>query len=164
MLASVVRMAGATAGTVRLVGRDGVAGAPLAVAGSAPDGNAPWCAVCDEALELDSECVARHVCGNAEAVVAREVTQVCRHVATVPLEHKGRVVGTLALNFAAPFRVASELAPVLKAVGDLIGVTLENARLAAENLRMSLAAERQIDGERSARLACAGADVHAHAR
>jgi two-component system nitrate/nitrite sensor histidine kinase NarX len=100
--------------------------------------------VCDETLELDSECVARHVCGNAEAVVAREVTQVCRHVATVPLEHKGRVVGTLALNFAAPFRVASELAPVLKAVGDLIGVTLENARLAAENLRMSLAAERQL--------------------
>ena len=144
MLAAVVRMTGASAGTVRLVGRDGTAGAPLAVAGSVPAGSAPWCAACDEALELDSECVAQLVCGNAEVVVASAVTQVCRHVATVPLEHKGRVVGTLALNFAAPLRIAPELTPVLKAVGDLIGVALENARLAAENLRMSLTAERQL--------------------
>ncbi len=145
MLESVVRMTGATAATLRLIRSDGAVGAPVASVGRPVSGTSrPWCAVCEEALDRDSECVARHVCGSAEEIVASAVTQVCRHVATVPLEHKGHAVGTLGLLFAGPCRIAPEMTPVLKAVGDLLGVTLENARLAKENLRMSLTNERQM--------------------
>ncbi len=145
MLEAVLRLAGATAATVRLVGADGVAGAPVAAVGHptrAPSER--WCAVCDEAVDHDSECVLRHVCGSADQLVASSVTQVCRHIAAVPLEHRGRPVGTLSLLFAAPCRLPPEMTPMLKAVGDLLGVTLENARLAALNLRMTLMNERQM--------------------
>jgi two-component system nitrate/nitrite sensor histidine kinase NarX len=145
MLEVVVRLAGATAASVRLVGADGAAGARVASVGD-PRGSqsTPWCAVCSETLDPSSECVQRHVCGNADSQVMRSVTQVCRHIAIVPLEHRGHPVGTLALMFAAPFRLAPELSPLLRAVGDLLGVTLENARLSRENLRATLVNERQL--------------------
>ncbi len=145
MLEAVVRLAGATAATVRLVGADGAVGALVATVGrSALSPATPWCAVCDEAVDPASECVRRHVCGTADQFVASTVTQVCRHVAVVPLEHRACPVGTLALLFAAPCRLPAEMSLLLKAVGDLLGVTLENARLTRENLRMSLMHERQM--------------------
>lgn len=145
MLEAVVRLAGATAATVRLVRADGAAGALVATIGrSAIAPATPWCAVCDEAVDPTSECVLRHVCGSADQLVASTVTQVCRHVAVVPLEHRTRPVGTLTLLFAAPCRLPAEMSLLLKAVGDLLGVTLENARLTRENLRMSLMHERQM--------------------
>ena len=145
MLEAVVRLAGATAATVRLVSADGAAGALVATVGrSAMSPATPWCAVCDEAVDPASECVRRHVCGNADQLVASTVTQVCRHVAVVPLEHRAQPVGTLALLFAAPYRLPAEMSLLLKAVGDLLGITLENARLTRENLRMSLMHERQM--------------------
>jgi len=145
MLEAVVRLAGATAATVRLVSADGAAGALVATVGrSAISPATPWCAVCDEAVDPASECVRRHVCGTADQFVASTVTQVCRHVAVVPLEHRAHPVGTLALLFAAPCRLPAEMSLLLKAVGDLMGVTLENARLTRENLRMSLMHERQM--------------------
>ena len=145
MLEAVVRLAGATAATVRLVDADGAAGALVATVGrSAVSPATPWCAVCDEAVNQASECVRRHVCGAADQFVANTVTQVCRHVAVVPLEHRARPVGSLALQFAAPCRLPAEMSLLLKAIGELLGVTLENARLSRENLRMSLMHERQM--------------------
>lgn len=145
MLEAVVRLAGATAATVRLVSADGTAGALVATVGrSSMSPATPWCAVCNEAVDTASECVRRHVCGTADRLVASTVTQVCRHVAVVPLEHRAQPVGTLALLFAAPCRLPAEMSLLLKAVGDLLGITLENARLTRENLRMSLMHERQM--------------------
>lgn len=145
MLDAVVRLAGATAASVRLVAADGAAGDRVASVGdprSAP--SAPWCAVCSETLDPSSECVQRHVCGSADSQVVQCVTQVCRHIAIVPLEHRGHPVGTLALMFAAPFRLAPEISPLLRAVGDLLGVTMENSRLSRENVRITLVNERQL--------------------
>ena len=52
MLEAVVRLAGATAATVRLVDADGAAGALVATVGrSAVSPATPWCAVCDEAVD-----------------------------------------------------------------------------------------------------------------
>jgi two-component system nitrate/nitrite sensor histidine kinase NarX len=145
MLEAVVRLAGATAATVRLVSADGTAGALVATVGrSAMSPATPWCAACDEAVDPSSECVRRHVCGTADRLVASTVTQVCHHVAVVPLEHRAQPVGTLALLFAASCRLPADMSLLLKAVGDLLGVTLENARLTRENLRMSLMHERQM--------------------
>jgi two-component system nitrate/nitrite sensor histidine kinase NarX len=145
MLEAVVRLAGATAASVRLVGADGAAGVRVASVGAAGmSPSTPWCAVCDDGHDQASECVLSHVRGRADAAVASAVTQVCRHIAVVPLEHRGKPVGTLALLFAAPFRLAPEMTPLLKAVGDLLGVALENARLARENLRVTLMNERQM--------------------
>jgi len=145
MLEAIIRLAGATGATVRLVDADGVAGTPIAAIGHPKVAQAtPWCAVCDEAVNQDSECVLRHVCGSADSLVLSSVTQVCRHITVVPLEHRGHPVGTLALLFAAPCRLPAEMSPLLKAVGDLVGVTLENARLTRDNLRMTLMNERQM--------------------
>jgi len=145
MLEAVVRLAGATAATVRLVSAAGTAGALVATVGrSAIAPATPWCAVCDEAVDPSSECVRRHVCGSADQLVTSTVTQVCRHVAVVPLEHRSRPVGTLTLLFAASFRLPADMSLLLKSVGDLLGVTLDNARLTRENLRMSLMHERQM--------------------
>jgi len=145
MLEAVVRLAGASAAAVRLVGADGTVGAPVAAVGDPRASRAsPWCAICDEAVDQDSECVVRRVCGTPESLVSSAVTQVCRHIAVVPLEHRGQPVGSLALLFAAPCRLAPDTTPLLQAVGDLLGVTLENARLTSENLRMTLMHERQM--------------------
>lgn len=145
MLAAVVRLAGATAATVRLIHVDGTVGPPVASVGSAGyAAGLPWCAACDQAWNINAECAVSKVRGHADHRVVRTVTQVCRHVGAVPLEHRGKPVGMLGLRFDAPFVLAPELTAVLKAVGDLLGVALENARLAAANLRVTLMNERQM--------------------
>jgi len=145
MLEAVVRLAGATEAIVRPLTADGSAGAPVAsVGGRGGVASAPWCAACAETVDAGSECVVRHVCGHPDRMVAAEIAQVCSHITAVPLEHRGRVVGTLSLRFDAPGRLPDAMAPMLKAAGDLLGVTLENARLTRENLRMALMAERQM--------------------
>ena len=61
----------------------------------------------------------------------------CKHIVAVPLRHKGRPVGTLNLMFEAEMRAAAGDDAAAAAAGDLLGMTLENARLSRENLRVS---------------------------
>jgi two-component system nitrate/nitrite sensor histidine kinase NarX len=62
----------------------------------------------------------------------------------VPLRHKDRPVGTLDLMFSAECRLSAAMNPLLQAAGDLLGMTLDNVRLARENLRIRLTNERQL--------------------
>ena len=53
-------------------------------------------------------------------------------------------MGALNLMFAAECALPPAMTPLLRAAGDLIGMTLDNARLSRENLRIRLTSERQM--------------------
>lgn len=67
----------------------------------------------------------------------------CRHVMAVPLVHRDRVLGVYNLFFAADNQPGPETAALLRSIGDLLGLALDNFRLEAENLRATVARERQ---------------------
>lgn len=62
---------------------------------------------------------------------------------TVPLQHRGRVLGVYNLFFQPPVAPAAEVQALLRTVGELLGLALHNARLEAESLRATLLHERQ---------------------
>jgi two-component system nitrate/nitrite sensor histidine kinase NarX len=62
----------------------------------------------------------------------------------VPLQHRGRVLGVYNLFFAGCNPPSDAVLALLKSVGELLGLALDNARLEAENLRATLLHERQI--------------------
>ena len=151
MLEAVVRMAGATAGTLRVLAGDRQRLEPRVAVGI-PQGMDPagrgalasWCRQCSESRNPDSDCVRNRLCGAEDRFSLDLSGQACRHVVAVPLRHRNVPVGTLSLHFDEPCALPSETMPLLRATGELIGVALENARLTRENLRASLVSERQL--------------------
>ena len=151
MLEAVVRMAGATAGTLRLLAGDRQRLEPRVAVGIPQDMDpagrgalASWCRQCSESQNPDSDCVRDRLCGAEDRFSLDLSGQACRHVVAVPLRHRNVPVGTLSLHFDEPCALPAETMPLLHATGELIGVALENARLTRENLRASLVSERQL--------------------
>lgn len=151
MLEAVVRMAGAAAGAIRLVGNEpGVRRAALAVGlpasgeGLSRGPFAVWCSQCAESRNPQSDCVRDRICGAGEDVSGANCGAVCRHVVAVPLRYRDATVGMLDLHFHEACALAPQTMPMLRATGELIGVALENARLTRENLHASLTGERQM--------------------
>jgi two-component system nitrate/nitrite sensor histidine kinase NarX len=67
----------------------------------------------------------------------------CAQVLAVPMTHRGRMLGIYNLFFETPTPPDAGVQAVLRAVGDLLGLALDNARLEREALRARLLAERQ---------------------
>lgn len=65
------------------------------------------------------------------------IIQELKSLASVPLRVRGRVVGTLSTGSVAPRQFVPEDVALLKAIGDQVGVAIENARLYAETQRLS---------------------------
>ena len=151
MLAAIIRFAGASAGTVRVIGPDGAQFEPV-VASGLPAGVDPggagamrmWCSACAESRRSDSACVKSDLCGHEQRFPADVLGPVCKHIIAVPLRHRDRPVGMLNLMFEAECALSAGMTPLLRATGDLLGVTLDNARLARENLRIRLTNERHM--------------------
>jgi two-component system nitrate/nitrite sensor histidine kinase NarX len=61
----------------------------------------------------------------------------------VPLQHRGRTLGVYNLFFAHEREPSAEVLSILRTVGELLGLALNNARLEQENLRATLLRERQ---------------------
>ena len=151
MLAAIVRLAGADAGTVRVIAADGMCYEPVVAVGIPGDGNgdrddarAAWCYACPESRDAQSECVRNQTCGHDERFPADRLGAVCKHIVAVPLRHKDLPVGVLNLMFETEGPIPDAMTPLLQATGDLLGMTLDNARLARENLRIRLTNERQM--------------------
>ena len=146
MLDAIVRMAGASAGTIAVIGEGGARYEPVVTVGtrSGEGGLSAWCPRCDDSRSPQSECVKSDLCGHEERIPADKLGVVCRHVVAVPLRHKDRPVGALHLQFAAPCTMPATMTPLLRAAGDLVGTALDNARLSRENLRVRLTSERQM--------------------
>lgn len=149
MLEAVVHFAGAAAGAIRISqpGRSDLAPVVFVGPGSkAATGSgvlARWCDRCAESADPQAACVRAELCRHDERLPSRRLESVCRHVLVVPLHHGGRPVGMLDLVFDAPCELPPGMPVMLQAAGDLIGVSLDNARLADEMIRVVLMNERQ---------------------
>jgi len=150
LLAPVVRLAGAQAGAVRVLSPDGsrlqllsahgLADAAMGVehsvdsrcgaCGSAADGQVPTWA------EGPAGCARLAAGGPAD-------TGGHRRQLALPLCHRGRTLGVYNLFFSGPGEPAAEVMALLRSIGELLGLALDNARLERENLRATLLHERQ---------------------
>ena len=60
------------------------------------------------------------------------------------LQHRGRTLGVYNLFFADAEEPSPEIQSILRSIGELLGLALNNARLEQENMRSTLMAERQM--------------------
>jgi two-component system, NarL family, nitrate/nitrite sensor histidine kinase NarX len=148
-LGTMVRLAGAQAGVVRVVTSDG---AHLRLVSS--QGLAPDVVVEEQLVPLDCG-----VCGAAVSDDAVRQSFEMRHCAAqtgldyfrslgtalvVPLRHMGRVLGAYTLFFNEKRDTPEELGLLFRSISEHLGMALENTRLLRENMRMTLMSERQL--------------------
>lgn len=148
-LGTIVQLCGAAAGAARVLTDDGTR---LRLVGAV--------GLPAEVLEREALVeVACGACGNAALADRIEITDVrrcaertscayfgrdCTSVLAVPLCHRGRMLGVYNLFLAAHQRVGAETLSLLRSIGELLGLALENARLARASLRATLTNERQL--------------------
>jgi two-component system nitrate/nitrite sensor histidine kinase NarX len=147
-LVTVVRLAGARAGAVRALTSDGGKLRLVAAWGLPDDVLAREaligpCGICGDALQGESVRVADNPARCGKLAVDSFFEQVCTGTVAVPLEYKGRSVGVFTLFFDGVHNLRGEVIHLLRPVGQLFGLALENARLERENLQSSLMHERQ---------------------
>ncbi|MCW5665914.1 MAG: GAF domain-containing protein [Piscinibacter sp.] len=68
----------------------------------------------------------------------------CLRLLAVPLQRRGRVLGVYNLFFADDVEPPAPVMAMLRSVGELLGLALDNARLEAESLRATVMHERQM--------------------
>ena len=140
-LVTVVRLAGARAGAVRA----------LTAESDVPKLIAAWGVPSDA---LDREPDACDTCGGArgcdlggdariEPHTDPLASQNCAGTVAIPLEYKGLSVGVCTLFFDEVNSLRPEVIHLLRPVGQLLGLALENAKLEREKLQSRLIEERQ---------------------
>jgi len=68
----------------------------------------------------------------------------CQAMVVVPLQHGGRLLGTYSLFLPERFNLPEEIAVLFRSIGEHLGMALENARLKRENMRIALMNERAM--------------------
>ncbi|MFZ5558894.1 MAG: ATP-binding protein [Pseudomonadota bacterium] len=149
-LGTMIRLAGAAAGAVRVVTPDGGHLRLVGALGLPP-----------EVVEQE-RCVPLNcgICGLAaagDAILVQPAAEACRdgasrgylgeryrQVVAVPLRHRGRVMGVYNLFLPAGGPIPEEVSLLFSSISEHLGMALENARLAQENLRITLMNERQM--------------------
>jgi two-component system nitrate/nitrite sensor histidine kinase NarX len=148
-LATMVRLTGAAAGAVRVVTGDGqhlrlVASVGLPQEVAVREKLMPVdCGACGVAMR--NATVRQGPAGGACA----GVTSIAwfggfANMVVVPLVHQGRVLGAYNLFLREERALPKEAALLYRSIGEHLGMALENARLARENLRMTVMNERQM--------------------
>ncbi|HSQ71534.1 MAG TPA: ATP-binding protein [Rubrivivax sp.] len=149
-LAPVMRLAGAQGGAVRVLSASGERLDLVSAIGLSSE-------MCRQERSVDRHCGFCGAAADGSPVVWAPDLSDChtRHGATLgagtpaqrmlalPLQHRGRVLGVYNLFFAGGGEPAPDVQALLRSVGELLGLALDNARLEAENLEASLARERQ---------------------
>ena len=149
LLQAVVTLAGARAGALRLLDADD-GGLLLVSAVGDLSVNAlesrqqpgSDCGVCSDALRLDQACAAAATCACARAVTRQLNEAAQERVYVLPLHHGQAPCGVLNLFFDAAPEVPATLSALLPAMGDMLGLALENHRLARRALHDSVTLER----------------------
>ena len=146
----VLRLSGARAGAVRALTDDGQrmrlvgsVGLPPAMLAAEQEVDR-HCGACGRALELGHPVWAedlgpcrRHAAGDA-------LVHGFGHLMAVPLRHREQVLGIYNLFFERDTPPRSDIATVLRSVGELLGLALHHARLEREQLRAAVLHERQM--------------------
>ena len=148
-LSMMVRLAGASAGVVRVLTGDGKhlrLAASLGLPAELVDKERLVdidCGICGVALRNDEikqtrdlkPCVAR---------TGQPFFGECRSMVVVPLEHNGRLLGAYNLYMAEDKPIPEEVSLLFRSISEHLAMAVENTRLMRENLRMSLMSERQM--------------------
>lgn len=147
-LETIIKSADACAGVVRVLSHSG---SELHIVGAM--GLSPEILECESQVEADCGVCGKAVsAGDIYSVDAascawrsspRFFGGVCHNVVAVPLNFQGKRVGIFNLFFESGKYISDEFALVLRSYAEMIGISLENARIARENRRMTLMAERQ---------------------
>lgn len=148
-LATMVRLAGAAAGAVRVVTGDGKHLRLVASVGLPPevvareklmpvDCGACGAAVRDAALQVQA---AGPACAGLTSLAWFGGFS---SMVVVPLTHLGKVHGAYNFFLREGRTIPEEMALLYRSIGEHIGMALENARLARQTLRMTVMNERQM--------------------
>lgn len=149
-LEPLLRMSGADAGAVRAVSDDGdglqlVSSVGLPEPAMRAEGLVHHrCGACGKAASGEAPVWANQISGCALLNGVNDAGGAFRRMLAVPLQHRGRVLGTYSLFFSRVEGPAAEVLAVLKSVGELLGLALNNARLEREHLRATVMHERQM--------------------
>jgi len=101
------------------------------------------CGACGAAASGETPTWANEAAGCARLRPAGHAGVDFRRMVAVPLRHRGQVLGVYNLFYAQRPTPGPEVLAVLKAVGELLGLALNNARLETEKLQARLTQERQ---------------------
>lgn len=148
-LLAIVAMSGAQAGAVRVLTDDGkfmrlVAqqGLPAGVR-SAEHLMARDCGMCGVAAGADVLAWVDDVSTCAKHSQHAYFGLQCQRVLAISLPHGGQVLGVYNLFFESDTNVNAHMETMLRLIGQLLGLTLHNARIERERLRMTVMKERQ---------------------
>ncbi len=147
-LATVVKLANAYAGAVRALTPDGCTLRLVAAVGLSNDvvrheSIVGACGVCGEAARGDGVRVASDQTGCDKLALAAYFGKPHSGTIAVPLEYKGRTVGVFTLFIDGVDQLRPEVIHLLRPIGELLGLALENARLERDKARASLEQERR---------------------
>lgn len=149
-LATMVRLAGAAAGAVRILTTDGSHLRLVGSLGFPPDAIEREnlvgldCTHCGAALQKDHILQAVDVKVCAEHTGLSFFREDCRAMVVVPLQFRGRMLGVYNLYLREHHDVPEELALLFRTISEHLGMALENARLERESLRTAMMNERQM--------------------
>ncbi|MHB1173809.1 MAG: histidine kinase [Sulfuriferula sp.] len=150
-LSTMVRLAGAGAGAVRVLTADGTGLRLIGSIGLREDmlereSVVPLgCGVCGQAVHDSAarSTEAMHICKNNSGLAF--FGDRCVSFVAVPLRHKGHVLGIYNLfMFADAPPIPEDVRLLFSSISEHLGMALENVRLTQENMRISLMNERQM--------------------
>jgi two-component system nitrate/nitrite sensor histidine kinase NarX len=149
-LGTIVKLTGASAGAVRMITPDSdcmrlvsVMGLPIAVQGREHTVEVD-CGICGAAVRDQRVYWTRDVQPCSALTACDYFGSGCKRIVAVPVQYKGQVLGIYNLFLDADRDIPPAVSLLLRVIGELLGLALENARLTRENLRVSLMNERQM--------------------
>lgn len=148
-LVPVIELARARAGAVRLLGEDNSlhlvseVGLPAQLR-CAEHSVCRDCGSCGQAVNHDQPTWSMALIECSSHTRHLLTSSGFNHLLAVPLGHKGRVLGVYNLFFDQADGASPQVHEMLRSIGDLLGLALDNARLEAENLRGAVMQERQM--------------------
>ena len=148
-LETVVALSGAQAGVIRALTHDGGYLRLMSAVGLSEEFLQrelliSVCGVCGDAVRDDEIHSASDFRGCSQLFSAHRGGGSCfRHVLAVPLEYKGHPIGVFNLFFDRPEDCRPNVKTLLRPIGQLLGLTLENSILERERSRASIVHERQ---------------------
>lgn len=148
-LVSIVDLAGAQAGAVRLLTDDGqhlrlVAQQGLPAAVQLTERLVKRdCGMCGVAAATDILGWVDDVRSCARHVPEPYFGEQCKGVLAIPLSHASQVLGVCSLFFEAKTELDPTVLTILRLIGQVLGLALHNARVERERLRTTVLMERQ---------------------
>jgi len=149
-LGTMIRLAKADAGVVRVLTSDGQHLRMVAARGLPPAVVEKErlvsrdCGQCGIAIGQNRPLFEIDLTGCAERTGCDYFSLGCQAMVVVPLQNAGRLLGTYNLFLPEAFELPEEVALLFRSIGEHLGMALENARLKRENLRIVLTSERQM--------------------